>query len=439
MIGAPIHRFVRNPNYASSIWNRAANRGSVLDATLSKLEDPQNGRTLYLIGSTHSSTRLALRTKELVAQVKPDVLYVQTNEKWWNIVKELKGIDNQATLNHYNDVLDSANQFKVDNFFRGMLFKLRFYPWLVVLNLIKRFPSDFHPFTPGLEMKYAIEEGQKAGAKVVFGGLALDPSTVHGLYLERRMGPFGLFWRYTVSLHNELWQREYRDQYTMLEQHGGESYSETLDRQTTNWWNKLFEKYAPRQKKIIVDQRDERIFVDLYKSKGKKIVAVVNQWHLEGIEAFWRHTTGTEAKKSPINPVGDFDIDGHQEQNLINDALREIVSELGYTEPATWQNYLTTYHKENFEPERTRHTDFFHWDDHGVHHEVHGLKELIHKEIPHDLLKRDWKSFPNELPRPYDPMEGILPQEGTQGSHGKSEVSQDKHAKLDSSHKSKGH
>jgi len=42
---------------------------------------------------------------------------------------------------------------------------------------------------------------------------------------------------------------------------------------------------------------------------GKKIVAVVNQWHMPGIESHWRHTTKTIEKKEPINPIGDFDIE----------------------------------------------------------------------------------------------------------------------------------
>jgi pheromone shutdown protein TraB len=46
----------------------------------------------------------------------------------------------------------------------------------------------------------------------------------------------------------------------------------------------LFNKVAPKQKKILVDQRDERIFLDLYGlTKHKNIVAVVNQWHMEGV------------------------------------------------------------------------------------------------------------------------------------------------------------
>jgi len=37
------------------------------------------------------------------------------------------------------------------------MFKLRLYPWIAAINAIKGFPGDFHPFIPGLEMKYAVE------------------------------------------------------------------------------------------------------------------------------------------------------------------------------------------------------------------------------------------------------------------------------------------
>lgn len=40
---------------------------------------------------------------------------------------------------------------------------------------------------------------------------------------------------------------------------------------------------APKQKKIFVDSRDDRIFRDIWDLKGDSIVAVVNQWHMEGV------------------------------------------------------------------------------------------------------------------------------------------------------------
>lgn len=92
----------------------------------------------------------------------------------------------------------------------------------------------------------------------------------------------------------------------------------------------------------------------------KHIVAVVNQWHMEGVETHWRRATNTYAEKQ-LSPVADMDIDAMQEKTLVNEWLRNYVSEVSKTEPATWQDYLTNYHKENFENERTRHT----------HHDTH--------------------------------------------------------------------
>ena len=56
---------------------------------------------------------------------------------------------------------------------RSLGFAIRFYSWVYVANLIKYFPKDFHPFIPGLEMKFAIEEAEKVGAKVHYGGMEL--------------------------------------------------------------------------------------------------------------------------------------------------------------------------------------------------------------------------------------------------------------------------
>jgi hypothetical protein len=38
---------------------------------------------------------------------------------------------------------------------------MRFYSWLWVASFLKYFPKDFHPFIPGLEMKFAIEAAVK--------------------------------------------------------------------------------------------------------------------------------------------------------------------------------------------------------------------------------------------------------------------------------------
>jgi ribulose 1,5-bisphosphate carboxylase large subunit-like protein len=87
-----VHRFLRQPNINSSIYNRISNRYDPFNNTLTVLKDPKTNRELYLIGTTNSSTTLAYRTKKLVEEVKPSSVYVQASQKWWNIAKSVQVI-----------------------------------------------------------------------------------------------------------------------------------------------------------------------------------------------------------------------------------------------------------------------------------------------------------------------------------------------------------
>lgn len=107
----------------------------------------------------------------------------------------------------------------------------------------------------------------------------------------------------------------------------------------------MFNKIAPKQKKILVDWRGERIFRDIYNINEKNIVAVVNQWHMEAVETHWRRATGTEINQEVLSPVADMDIDAWQEDHVVNEFLREYTSEVTHSEPASHQNHLVNYHK----------------------------------------------------------------------------------------------
>lgn len=85
-----VHRFLRQPNIASNIHNRVANRYDPFNNTLTVLKDPKANRELYLIGTTNSSTLLAYRTKKLIEKVKPSSLYVQATSTWWNTAKHVE-------------------------------------------------------------------------------------------------------------------------------------------------------------------------------------------------------------------------------------------------------------------------------------------------------------------------------------------------------------
>ena len=105
------------------------------------------------------------------------------------------------------------------------------------------------------------------------------------------------------------WTSQYNDFIDTLHVRGGEAFAESIDRSRINFFVSLLNKVAPKQKSILVDQRDIRIFNELYGLKHKNIVAVVNQWHMEGIETMWRHLTGTVVEKPALSPVHDMDID----------------------------------------------------------------------------------------------------------------------------------
>jgi len=369
MIGRPIHRFLKNQNYCSDVYHRIRNRPTPFENTLTILKDPANDRELYLIGTTNSSTLLAKRTRDIIKNESPDTVYVQTNEKWWNLVKDFKNVNSQKELNLYNPVLRDTQEWHMENNPRSLVFKTRFYPWMFTLTQMFGFPSDFHPFTPGLEMKYAIEQALAGNSKLIFGGQEINPGTLYALRTEKRFDLVPLIWRYFFALHNKKWETEHQDLHRVLDVAGGEGFAEVIDNYRLAWLIKLFEKYAPFQKQILIDHKDLDLFYQLYRAPGKKIVAVVNQWHTPGIEYHWRHTTHTELPTEPINPVGDFDIDTYQEVNTINDAIREYVCKLGKTEPATYDNYITHYHKQTQEAERSRHVHFLSHDDpHMSHH-----------------------------------------------------------------------
>lgn len=68
----------------------------------------------------------------------------------------------------------------------------------------------------------------------------------------------------------------------------------------------------PQLKRIFVDKKDEELFQKIDKCGGQRVVAVVNQWHMEGIEHMWCHAYGQNPRsvqfEGEINPIGDMDL-----------------------------------------------------------------------------------------------------------------------------------
>ena len=67
---------------------------------------------------------------------------------------------------------------------------------------------------------------------------------------------------------------------------------ECCDQYMINFFIQSLALYFPALKKQIIDKRDQRLFRKIDQCGGKRIVAVVNQWHMEGIEHLWCHAYG---------------------------------------------------------------------------------------------------------------------------------------------------
>ena len=79
-----------------------------------------------------------------------------------------------------------------------------------------------------------------------------------------------------------------------------------------NWYIQSMDIFFNKIKKIVVDEKDEDLFRLIDGAKGDKIVVVVNQWHMEGIEHHWAHRYGQVPRSvhfaEGINPIGDMDL-----------------------------------------------------------------------------------------------------------------------------------
>lgn len=364
MLRRPINNFIRNPNKFSHTSYRSFTKTCPYENTMKILEDPENDRTLYLIGTTHAQNTLAYRTKNLIEEIQPDSVVVQTSQEWAERAKILN-VTTQKQMTELNsrfkDLLvhmDGSIQP------REAIFKSRFIAWAFTINWLLSFPKDFHPFTPGLEMKFAVEAAEKADSKLTFLGTEFNEETMEAMSTEKRLQALGLLKNFIYKDQMLNYSDEFKNQFTVMGVSGGEGYSENLDDEQVNWWINYFERLSPHQKDILIDNKGRDIFDTIYnKTEGKKIVAVVNQWHIPLIQNAWKFNTNTEEVSEPINPIGDFDINSELEGNILADFYFKELSKRSKTEPATSEDNIVQFTDTTHEHERSRHVFFLGADD----------------------------------------------------------------------------
>lgn len=349
----PIHNFLRNPNIKTKndILNYHVTHDDVLRTTVHKVNERFGNSELYIVGTMNSSNILANRTRRMIKELSPDVVFVQATEKWWNAVKNLEYVNSQKEMDKANDhlsiisgigCLKKSVRFQLFNFLAKSLF---------AMNL------EQNPFLPGLEVKYALEEAVKCNAKIVFLGHEFDENTIGLLHHEKRLTLFSYFSR-LFSLP-KAYKSELFEYNIITKNKGWNSFVESsFDVRTCSWFIKIFEAIFPEMKRIFVDKRDIDISQIILENKGKKMIALVNQHHMEGIEHHWCHsfggvpTLGNELAHEKINVISDMPLRKMLYTHMYHVIKRDVKSSRMRSSPASFTNEINIYHREfNFQYE----------------------------------------------------------------------------------------
>lgn len=296
----------------------------------------------------NTSNLLAERTRQLIKEVKPDTVMVQANPEFSQIAKLLNYVHTQEEMNVAKREIRETRSYRTDEKFGWNIFWAKFYFVNVLFRNYTGVPFSVDPTLPGLETKYAIEEGEAAEAKIVYLGNELDPKTWKSLHHETRISVAKFiknFWNLPKT-----YKRENMDNYNFINHHGWKNYVESrMDSFQINWFIQMLELLFPPVKRILVEKKDEDLFRQIMEHKGKRSVVLVNQWHMEGIEHHWCHGYGQRPRNMPfrnINPVGDFDLRDDLLDRAYHVLARDWKTGRMKSSPASYSAMITPYDRE---------------------------------------------------------------------------------------------
>lgn len=257
------------------------------DGTVVYLKNEANGAELYLIGTSHISQQSVAEVRDVIQKVQPDYVMVELDRKRYNsMMQPRSGRDNPfAFVQQMVQTLANGNIGAVGKLM-GMGLS-SFYRLLATRGL-----------QPGQEMKVAIEEGKKAGAKIVLGDQDIDITMKHfgeqmsmsdALQFFARPMPSDIAKKMSAA-YNSPAPGNFTDPAQMFEQ--------LRDRKIVREFNEVMEREAPAFTRVLLKERNEAMTKALRNLNGK-VVGVVGLAHLDGIEQLWReaneqHLNGTQ-------------------------------------------------------------------------------------------------------------------------------------------------
>lgn len=387
LLQTPINRILKTRGTAENLKFAQDPTKKMLMNNVRFLEDPKNDRKLILIGTTNTSTLLAERTKQIIEAAKPDKVLVETDADWFAALRKINEIEpvrkNEEAQSSYPYALRLGH---FENTPRNLYFKLKFYLWAFNASFV--FPlqdSTGSWFRPGLETFNVAKWASDNKKEILYSGQMFNDTIIEALKNERQMYLVKFILR-AFTGKNNMWNSEYKGYTKQVAVHGVQNWSESMDEEKLGWLINLYQMVLPEQKKILIDNEDERLFNIIYsKMNGKVNLALVNLWHLPGIEFHWKHTTQTETLPPLINPIGDFDIDEYMLAKNMNEYLRRVKAHKSKTEPAVTSDYLTQYNKQNTEFERERHVFFAGYDDPELEHGLYNDENKDVKNLPYKI------------------------------------------------------
>mmetsp|Transcript_8923 Transcript_8923/g.9272 ORF Transcript_8923/g.9272 Transcript_8923/m.9272 type:complete len:381 (-) Transcript_8923:118-1260(-) len=346
----PKNIFLREPNVKKqeNKLSFSVRNEDVLRTTVHRCTEPYNNTELFIVGTLNNSNVLANRTRRLIDDIKPDVVFVQTTEPWWQLAQNLEYVKSQEEMDKANNHLSQL--VGVPQKLKG-LSGLRFQMFNYFAKIVFSLPLEFNPFLPGLEVKYTLEEATKLNSKIVFLEHEFNDITANKIKHDRRFTIIKAFSRLLGLRYH--YHAEANENRGIIQNKGFKSFCESsMDSRTLNWYIKVLEIVAPEMKRIFVDQKDEELFKKIQDNHGKRMVAVVNQHHMEGIEHHWCNSFGTvPTYNNPlalekINPIGDMPLRRMLYEQMYHVIKRDVKTSRLRSSPASFTNDINIYHRE---------------------------------------------------------------------------------------------
>ena len=209
---------------------------NVLDSTLIHLTEPYDNSEIFIVGTTNSSDILANRTKKLIQEIKPDVVFVQTDDKWWKAAQYLRHVKSQEEMNLATKELQDTLKINSTFNLRNLAAKMRWAYFVFFSKMFFGLPYEYNPFAPGLEVKYALEEAASLNSKVVFLGYEFDDNATKRFMHETRFTVFKSLMKSFKFFNQANYASEYFEYKEQINNYGVKKFLESsCDQYFINW------------------------------------------------------------------------------------------------------------------------------------------------------------------------------------------------------------